>query len=155
MSDILGCRGWGVVVGGGTAMRRFRPGIVANALAALALFGCQPEDELVATTSRAISTTNGADLNGADLNGADLNGADLNGADMNGADLNGFTLNGTYLSGTTATGTTLTGSGLVGVTFNGVTVSGQSVRLRIDSFTQGTGSNADVYYYGLSWKDSP
>jgi hypothetical protein len=95
---------------------------------------------------------NGDSLNGDSLNGDSLNGDSLNGDSLNGDSLNGFTLNGSQLIGTKIDGTQLTDSALVGTTFDGVTVGGVTIRLRIDSFAQGTGSNADVYYYGLSWK---
>lgn len=95
---------------------------------------------------------NGDSLNGDSLNGDSLNGDSLNGDSLNGDSLNGMQLNGTLLSATTWQGNQLVGSDLVGTTFNGVTVNGETVRLRIDSVTQGSGANSDVYSYGLSWK---
>ena len=138
---------------------------LSAAIATLAAVGCGPPVEhrldqrtsaIEAPNGESLNgeSLNGESLNGESLNGESLNGESLNGESLNGESLNGESLNGTSLSATTISGTTLTGADLIGTTFDGVTVSGQTVRLRIESVTQGTGANADVFYYGLSWKDT-
>jgi hypothetical protein len=107
------------------------------------------------------SDLNGSDLNGSDLNGSDLNGSDLNGSDLNGSDLNGSDLNGSMLQGVTLAGTlfrgimldgtAIEGKGFVGVTFVGRLSSGATLSLRVDGIEQGSGVNADVYYYTVSY----
>lgn len=154
-----------MIIGGLVFEEVFMTGRFLMAAAMMGAFGCDPPNDLARGERTAQiespngeslngESLNGESLNGESLNGESLNGESLNGESLNGESLNGESLNGTFLSATTASGTQLSGSQLVGVQFDGVTVSGQTVRLKIESFSQGTGSNADVYYYGLSWKDS-
>jgi hypothetical protein len=46
----------------------------------------------------------------------------------------------------------ITGAGVVGSMWNGTTDNGAAIVLRIDSATQGTGSNADLWFYGVSYQ---
>src|SRR5579884_2045236 len=95
-----------------------------------------------------------AGCDGVSVSESTRNVVTRNGDSLNGDSLNGMTLNGSQLSATTLSGSLLIGNALVGTTFDGVTVSGKKVHLRIDSYSQGTGALSDVYYYGISWKDS-
>ena len=70
-------------------------------------------------------------LNGTSLNGMSLNGTSLNGTSLNGTSLNGTSLNGALLAGSLSDGTLLP--------------------LRIDSYSQGTGANSDISFYGVSY----
>jgi len=127
--------------------------------------GCNPDEERVSESVRNVvagngteingTEVNGTEVNGTEVNGTEVNGTEINGTEVNGTEINGLSLNGSYLSATLINGTVIGGSDLVGSTFDSVTVDGQTIRLRVDSFSQGTGSNTDVYYYGISWRDSP
>jgi hypothetical protein len=141
-------------------------------LAATALFqGCSPEDSAsgdagvdggagdLAPTGTSLNGTslngtslNGTSLNGTSLNGTSLNGTSLNGTSLNGTSLNGTSLNGTSLNGTSLNGTSLNGADLVGSIWAGSLSSGEAISLRLDSFTQLGGANADVSAYGVSYE---
>ncbi len=84
-------------------------------------------------------------------NGTSLNGTSLNGASLNGTSLNGTSLNGTALSAISTVGPPLSGADVVGSTWNGTASNGAVVKLRIDSALQGTGTNADLWFYGVSY----
>jgi hypothetical protein len=88
----------------------------------------------------------------ASANGISLNGISMNGISMNGISLNGISSNGTSLSGVSSNGAPLSNSSVVGSTWNATTTSGTTVKLRIDSVTSGTGSNADVWFYKVSYQ---
>jgi hypothetical protein len=135
-------------------MKHFQLGIASLAL----LTGCVDElgdeEEVSETFSESIST-NGVSLNGISLNGISLNGISLNGISLNGISLNGISLNGTSLNGSTLNGTTLTSTTLsksVGSKWTGTLSNGTSLAFRIDSATKGTGTNADVGMYGISYQ---
>jgi hypothetical protein len=113
-----------------------------------------PDDELLGEM-----TQNGISLNGISLNGISLNGISLNGISLNGISLNGISLNGTTLSGTTlkansTSGPPLSGSSAVGSKWTGTAANGTSLALRIDGASQGTGSNADLWFYAVSYQTS-
>jgi hypothetical protein len=76
----------------------------------------------------------------------------LNGVSLNGVSLNGVSLNGTVFSGVTASGQAVTGADLVGAAFPASLAGGSSIQLRIDSAAAGTGANADVWTYGVSYQ---
>jgi hypothetical protein len=99
----------------------------------------------------AVVASNGMSLNGMSLNGMSLNGMSLNGMSLNGMSLNGMSLNGSQIRGTTSTGQALSGTGLVGAKMNGQLATGATLSLRIDSATALTGSNTDVWAYGMSY----
>ena len=103
----------------------------------------------VGQTEQGITSYNGTSLNGTSLNGTSLNGTSLNGTSLNGTSLNGTSLNGTSTSSTV--GTSLAGANVVGSTWNGTASNGAVVKLRIDSALQGTGTNADLWFYGVSY----
>lgn len=100
-----------------------------------------------------IQTDNGKSLNGISLNGISLNGVSLNGVSLNGISLNGKSLNGTSLSGTALNGGTIS-SLAKGSTWTAWLSNGQQLTVRIDSATKGTGANADVGMYGVSYQTS-
>ena len=85
-------------------------------------------------------------------NGVSLNGVSLNGVSLNGVSLNGVSLNGAQLAGVTANGKSLSGSHLAGASFAGVLSDGSSLPMRIDSVSQGSGSNLDVWFYNVSYR---
>ncbi|HEV7558992.1 MAG TPA: ADYC domain-containing protein [Kofleriaceae bacterium] len=82
------------------------------------------------------------------------NGTSLNGTSLNGTSLNGTSLNGTSISATSSSGPPLSGTGPVGSKWSGTATNGTSVNLRIDSASQGTGTNADLWFYGVSFQTS-
>jgi hypothetical protein len=121
------------------------------------LAACAMEPEMdVATTEEAGVSLNGVSLNGVSLNGVSLNGVSLNGVSLNGVSLNGVSLNGITLtassfSGLNSSGQRIAGSQFVGTQWTGQLSSGSTIQMRIDSMTQGFGSNADVSMYGVSY----
>ena len=122
----------------------------------LALASCTSElvepDE--SDLAQDVDANNGTSLNGTSLNGTSLNGTSLNGTSLNGTSLNGTSLNGTSISVTTSGGPPLSGTGPVGSTWSATTANGQTITVRIDSALQGTGSNADLWFYGVSYQNS-
>jgi ADYC domain-containing protein/pentapeptide repeat protein len=92
----------------------------------------------VGETTQSIDVANGVSLNGVSLNGVSLNGVSLNGVSLNGVSLDGASLDGVALSGSTWTGTLSNGAALP---------------LRIDGVTTGTGTNADVAMYTVSYQN--
>jgi len=103
-------------------------------------------------TVQEVDAANGKSLNGTSLNGTSLNGKSLNGTSLNGTSLNGKSLNGTSLTASSSTAPPLTGASAVGSTWTGTASNGATFALRIDSATQGTGANADLWFYGLSYQ---
>ncbi|HEY5927205.1 MAG TPA: ADYC domain-containing protein [Kofleriaceae bacterium] len=126
------------------------------AVASLVLSGCafdDHEEPTASQTSQHSEINNGISLNGISLNGISLNGISLNGISLNGISLNGISLNGISLNGISLNGISLNGTSLaevVGSTWTAGLSNGGEVALRIDSATQGTGSNSDVGMYGIS-----
>ncbi len=104
---------------------------------------------------------NGTSLNGTSLNGTSLNGTGLSGVTLNNISLSGVvddavtltnvTLSATNFSGTKS-GAAVTGATFVGATFNGNLSNGTTLKVRVDSRTQLTGTNTDVYAYGVSYQ---
>ncbi len=136
---------------------QFRSIQLGNAsLVVAALGGCVDQDaapNIIDTgeTSQEVVSSNGISLNGISLNGISLNGTSLNGISLNGISLNGTSLNGSTLNGS------LTSSGQtakVGSKWTGTLSNGTTLDMRIDSAAQGTGSNADVGMYGVSYNSS-
>jgi hypothetical protein len=123
-------------------------------LLVVVLASCATEFDGVdeAQTSQDVDSNNGTSLNGTSLNGTSLNGTSLNGTSLNGTSLNGTSLNGTSLPVNTTSGPPLSGTGPVGSTWSGTSTNGSSVSLRIDSASQGTGTNADLWFYGVSFQ---
>jgi len=125
----------------------------------LALASCATELDDVdeGQTSQDVDSTNGTSLNGTSLNGTSLNGTSLNGTSLNGTSLNGTSLNGSSITGNTTTGPVLSGIGPVGSTWTApiATLTGTTnLSLRIDSALQGTGTNADLWFYGVSYQNA-
>ena len=139
-------------------MRKLEIGVAS--LAAIALGGCAvdqlgDEGDEVSETSHEVLTTNGISLNGISLNGISLNGISLNGISLNGISLNGISLNGISLNGTTLYGTQMTTQTLsnsVGSKWTASLSNGTTLQLKIDSATRGTGTNADVGMYSVSYQ---
>lgn len=149
---------------------------VGGALAAAVVMGCGAEQwEAPAPESSQDGqvTDFGANLNGANLNGANLNGANLNGsaldamlvsvsfADARCGDLKRPALDGVWLEGSMLQGSLgrreLSGFDFTGVQLTSNLGSGQKVVLRVDGVQQGSGVDADVWTYRVSWfnaKDS-
>jgi len=121
----------------------------------LVLGACVTADEEPTNViSLEVDSSNGTSLNGTSLNGTSLNGTSLNGTSLNGTSLNGTSLNGTSLNGTSLNGTSLNGTSLVGSSWSGTTSNGATVKLRVDKATQGAGTNADVWFYSVSFQTS-
>ncbi|HSS03122.1 MAG TPA: ADYC domain-containing protein [Kofleriaceae bacterium] len=111
----------------------------------------EPTDQL-GEAQQEVDSNNGISLNGISLNGISLNGKSLNGISLNGISLNGISLNGVAISGNATTAPPLNGASIVGSTWTGTTTSGTSIPLRIDRAVQGTGTNADLWFYGISFQ---
>ncbi len=122
---------------------------------------------------------NGSDLNGSDLNGSDLNGSDLNGQYLSGmlvsVDYAGVWFEGTqpaswlgqwstwseasvedvWLEGSAFhgwhDGRHISGQDFAQAHFRGNLGDGSQVELRVDGVTRGTGANADVWTYQVSY----
>ena len=121
----------------------------------LALASCATDIDFdEGQTSQDVDSNNGTSLNGTSLNGTSLNGTSLNGTSLNGTSLNGTSLNGTSISATSTSGPPLSGTGPVGSTWSGTSTNGAAVTLKINSATQGTGTNADLWFYGVSFQTS-
>jgi hypothetical protein len=120
----------------------------------LVMMGCAVDEETVGDTEQATTTSNGVSLNGVSLNGVSLNGVSLNGVSLNGVSLNGVSLNGVTLHAVTSGGPPLSGTTPVGSTWIGALSNGASLQLRIDSAQRGSGSNADLWFYGVSYRTS-
>jgi ADYC domain-containing protein len=117
---------------------------------ACALADGDPDGE-VAGRPQAVESTNGESLNGTSLNGTSLNGESLNGKSLNGTGIGGTSLNGTGITATSTTAPPLSGAAMIGSSWNS-TVGSAQIKLRIDTALQGTGSNADLWFYGVSYQ---
>jgi ADYC domain/Pentapeptide repeats (8 copies) len=131
------------------------------AIALLALSSaCVAEDPAdgFGDIEQGLDSYNGVSLNGVSLNGVSLNGVSLNGVSLNGVSINGTSLTGVTMTASTTTTTTtpLSGTAIVGSTWTGTTTSTTvpTIKLRIDSALQGTGTNADLWFYGISYQTS-
>ena len=137
----------------------------AGLISALLLSACGGGEQAstLASQTSDLEASNGSSLNGSSLNGSSLNGSSLNGSSLNGVSLNGSSLNGSSLNGVTLSGSqlvsvsssgrlALSGAGLVGARLNGQLSTGGDLPLRIDSAVTGTGANADVWFYGVSYQ---
>jgi len=124
--------------------------------------GCvtDAEPELGATVD-AVVTTNGEALNGVRLNGVRLNGVRLNGVRLNGVRLNGVRLNGVRLNGVSLVGSQLTSiegdtplaeDDLIGTRWDGALSDGSVLPIQIDAISHGTGTDADVTMYQVSYQ---
>jgi ADYC domain-containing protein/pentapeptide repeat protein len=115
---------------------------------------CEVPDDATNIVEQDVDSNNGTSLNGTSLNGTSLNGTSLNGTSLNGTSINGTSLNGTSITANSTTAPPITGSGAVGSTWNGTTSTGATIKLRIDSALQGTGTNSDLWFYGVSYQTS-
>jgi ADYC domain/Pentapeptide repeats (8 copies) len=115
---------------------------------------CALSDEDIALdeTTQDLDQVNGVSLNGVSLNGVSLNGVSLNGVSLNGVSLNGVSLNGTTLSSGSVSTSPLTGTTIVGSKWTATASNSQPVNLRIDSALQGTDTNADLWFYAISYQ---
>jgi hypothetical protein len=153
------------------AMRKRVVPVVAAAL----LAGCgaeqleevplEPRSEEV-QVSAADTHLNGRSLNGRSLNGRSLNGRSLNGqeldqllvsVDLAGARLGGAALEGVGLEGSAFRGSldgrALSGQDFTGVSFTGRLGGGGTVALRVDGMAQGSGVDADIWSYRVSYRE--
>jgi ADYC domain/Pentapeptide repeats (8 copies) len=104
---------------------------------------------------------NGTSLNGTSLNGTSLNGTNLTGVTLNSVSLSGVTIGGVAVTGValsatnfsgTKSGSAVSGAGFVGAIFVGTLSNASTLKLRVDSRTQLTGANTDVYAYDVSYE---
>jgi hypothetical protein len=107
------------------------------------------DEEFVEDTAQEVASANGISLNGISLNGISLNGISLNGIS-----LNGTSSSGTSISGVSTIGPPLSNASVVGSTWNGTASNGATVKLRIDAAVSGTGSNADLWFFKVSYQTS-
>jgi ADYC domain/Pentapeptide repeats (8 copies) len=87
---------------------------------------------------------------GVSLNGVSLNGVSLNGVSLNGVSLNGVSLNGSSIAANRDQ--PLAGATLVGSMWTGVSAANAQVKIRVDNAQQGTGTNSDLWFYGMSYQ---
>ncbi len=121
-------------------------------LVSVVAVGCATDDEAALDQiEQSVQAPNGVSLNGVSLNGVGLNGVSLNGVSLNGVSLNGVSLNGGSI-GVSSTGQPLTGVEPVGSTWTARLSNGDTLPLRIDSASQGTGTNVDVWMYAISYQ---
>jgi ADYC domain/Pentapeptide repeats (8 copies) len=103
--------------------------------------------------SQDVVVPNGVSLNGVSLNGVSLNGVSLSGVSLNGVSLHGVSAGGTAITiAASATVQPLTGTTSVGSKWTAALSNGASLPLRIDSAIAGTGTNSDVWMYGVSYQ---
>ena len=122
-------------------------------LAALLVGGCVADVGDEGEVSQEVIVPNGVSLNGVSLNGVSLNGVSLNGVSLNGVNLNGVSLTGVAIKLVTSlTSQPLTGTSNVGSKWTGTLSNGASLPMRIDSAVAGTGTNSDVWMYGVSYQ---
>jgi hypothetical protein len=109
--------------------------------------------------------TGTADQDMISLNGVSLSGTSLAGNSVSGTSLTGLAITGVNVNGTSGTGpgpviaksstaAPWSGAQLVGSTWNATTSSSSSIKLRIDAATAGTGANADLWFYTVSYQTS-
>jgi ADYC domain-containing protein/pentapeptide repeat protein len=120
----------------------------------LLLAACTVEGVSDNVVEQDVDAANGVSLNGVSLNGVSLNGTSLSGATLSSVSVTGHLSNGTTVTATSSTAPPLTGTTVVGSTWTGTASNGQSVNLRIDSASQGTSPNADLWFYGVSYQNS-
>lgn len=141
--------------------------VVAACLAVVAV-GCGTESsELEAPTLRTqvaeLVSPNGRNLNGRNLNGRNLNNSELGGMlvsvayagahDAAGKPLSNVRLQGSAFVGLDGT-TPVTGAGFVGAHFVGKLGDGSTLPLRVDSISQGSGVDSDLWSYQVSYQGS-
>jgi hypothetical protein len=123
----------------------------------------EAEPPSFASRHQAVVQDNGTNLNGTNLNGTNLNGTNLNGTNLNGTNLNSAKLSGVsveaaWLQGGEIQvrmpgGQVVTGQEVVGLKLQGTDSEGAEIKLKISAATAGSGSNADVWYYSVEYKD--
>jgi hypothetical protein len=140
-------------------MRRTTPWFIFFLALAACGAGVPSADPTVESRGGALTSTNGISLNGISLNGISLNGISLNGISLNGISLNGISLNGVSLNGSqlvgvtsNGPGTAVSGSQLTGASMSGFLSDGSTLPMRIDAVSRGAESNADVWFYDVSYR---
>ena len=129
-------------------------------LSLVVVLACAADDDVEPTGQnfQEVDSPNGTSLNGTSLNGTSLNGTSLNGSSLTGVAVSGLSSTGVTVKAATGTALPLSGASLVGSTWTGTatgTTGGTvSLKLRIDSALQGTGTNADLWFYGVSYQTS-
>jgi hypothetical protein len=112
------------------------------------------EEEILEETAQEVASANGISMNGISMNGISMNGISMNGISLNGISMNGISSNGTSISAVSVSGPPLSNAAAVGSTWNATTTNGTTVKLRIDGVTTGTGTNADLWFYKVSYQTS-
>lgn len=124
---------------------------------AAVLAGCVADtpEETSNSIIQEVDTNNGTSLNGTSLNGTSLNGTSLSGTTLGSVAVSGKSSTGATISATlNNSASPLVGTSFVGSTWNGTASNGAAISLRIDSAQQGTATNADLWFYGVSFKSS-
>jgi hypothetical protein len=123
----------------------------------LAVVGCAAsDDEPLGQNVQEVDSPNGTSLNGTSLNGTSLNGTSLNGSSLTGVAVTGASSTGVTVKAASGTALPISGASFVGSTWTGTatttTGSTVSLKLRIDSATQGAAPNTDLWFYGVSYQ---
>ncbi|MCP3136368.1 ADYC domain-containing protein [Pyxidicoccus xibeiensis] len=125
----------------------------------------EPETPTLETRVAELASPNGRGLNGRGLNGRGLNGAELGGllvsVDFAGVrsassvddPMSAVWLQGSVFHGLEA-GTQRSGQDFLGARFTGNLDNGAKVELRVDDIQPGTGTDADVWSYRVSYRDT-
>jgi hypothetical protein len=120
----------------------------ARGLLVVLLSGCVTELDTAEFEQDATS------YNGTSLNGTSLNGTSLNGTTLSSISVSGTTSSGKSITASSNSGPPLSGTASVGSTWAGIASNGATIRLRIDSATQGTGTNSELWFHGVSYQTS-
>lgn len=140
--------------------------LFAACVAAVAV-GCgvespEPEAPALRTRMAEVVSPNGRNLNGRNLNGRNLNNSELGGMLVSVAYAGVHAATGKPLSGVRLEGSAfvglegahpVAGNGFAGARFVGMRGDGASVDLRVDSITQGSGADSDLWSYRVSFRD--
>jgi uncharacterized protein YjbI with pentapeptide repeats len=141
--------------------------VVAACLAVVAV-GCgtessEPEAPSLRTQVAEVVSPNGRNLNGRNLNGRNLNNTELGSmlvsvayagaTTASGAALSNVQLNGTTFTGTSGA-TPVSGTDFDGARFVGTLGDGSTLALRVDSVTQGSGGDSELWAYRVSYQGS-
>ena len=116
---------------------------------------CAPADDDLdglGQLRQAGTSVNGLSVNGTSVNGMSVNGMSVNGVSLTGVAMNGTTAAGSSISVGPASGPPLAGKHVVSSTWIATADNGAQVKLRIDGATAGTGPNADLWFYAVSYQ---
>ena len=127
------------------------PILIACMLAGCVVGGDDSDTEVEGSTASFIRSDNGKSLNGISLNGISLNGVSLSGIAINSLAAAGKTVSGGALNASALNGTAIT-TLAVGSTWTATLSNGKTLPMRIDAASKGTGTNADVGMYAVSYQ---